>query len=179
MQAGIAIRRIGHDASAALRHRVTSKEIDARGAEPAVGDIGRDHLVAMSGRARWTWRRRRSSKAPISGRESGCAGAAPRSPRPASHRSHRPRAGRPTHELAGLALRAPGSRGRGGSARGSSPSSGRPNCDTLTGAASHWRRVMVTLAAKARLRLRGLVAVRIAEAVVVATASSQARPEGR
>ena len=34
---------------------------------------------------------------PRSGRENGCAGAAPRSPRTASHRSHGPRARRPTH----------------------------------------------------------------------------------
>ena len=110
MRAGVAVRRICHDASAALRHRAAGQEIDTRRAEPARGDIGRDHRVAAPAEYRWTWRRRRST-APISGRESGCAGAAPRSPTPASHKNPRPRARRRTHELAGLALRA---RGRAG-----------------------------------------------------------------
>ena len=47
MRAGIAVRRIGHETSAALWHRVTSKEVHTRGAEPAVRDIGRDNLVAV------------------------------------------------------------------------------------------------------------------------------------
>jgi hypothetical protein len=42
---GVAAGWICHAASAVLRHLTASKDIDARGAEPAVGDIGGDHLV--------------------------------------------------------------------------------------------------------------------------------------
>ena len=47
MGAGIAIRRIGHDAAAAARQHGAMKKIHPRLTESAIGNIGRHHLVSM------------------------------------------------------------------------------------------------------------------------------------
>ena len=117
----------------------------------------------MPAEDRWTWRRRRSM-APISGCESGYAGAAPRSPRPASHRSRRPHARRPTHELAGLALRAPGCAGVAGrrtdQVRRAADRIATRSPERLRMAEGHGD----TGGQGRRLRLGGRVTVRIAQA---------------
>jgi hypothetical protein len=43
----VAIRRVRYDAAAASRHFATGKEIDPRGAEAAIGNVGRNHVMAV------------------------------------------------------------------------------------------------------------------------------------
>ena len=162
MRAGVAVRRICHDASAALRHRAAGQEIDTRGAEPARGDIGRDHRVAVP--------------AEYGGHSAVAAARLPY--RAAKVDVPEQRLGHPRRRRIEILARAlegrhmnwPGWRCARRGARAWRVGVRIKFIERQTElrhahrSGPALRRIMATLAAKAQLRLRGLLAVRIAQA---------------